>query len=42
VLCDGSVQFINANINWTKSGQTPIGTLNRLGARNDGLVVGNY
>jgi prepilin-type N-terminal cleavage/methylation domain-containing protein/prepilin-type processing-associated H-X9-DG protein len=42
VFCDGSVQFINNNINWTPSGTTPIGTLNRLAERNDGLPIGNY
>jgi len=49
VFCDGSVQFISQNINWTYVGQkdasgnlVPIGTLNRLVNRNDGLVIGNY
>jgi prepilin-type N-terminal cleavage/methylation domain-containing protein/prepilin-type processing-associated H-X9-DG protein len=41
-LCDGSVRFIADNINWTQPGVTPIGTFNRLGQRNDGLVVGDY
>jgi prepilin-type N-terminal cleavage/methylation domain-containing protein/prepilin-type processing-associated H-X9-DG protein len=43
VMCDGSVQFISASINWTSTTATgPIGIYNRLGARNDGLVVGDF
>jgi prepilin-type N-terminal cleavage/methylation domain-containing protein/prepilin-type processing-associated H-X9-DG protein len=42
VFCDGSVQFIQNTINWTPFNVTPIGTLNRLEQRNDGLVIGNY
>jgi prepilin-type processing-associated H-X9-DG protein len=45
VFCDGSVTFINQNINWTPSGTSktgPIGTINRLLNRVDGLPVGNY
>jgi prepilin-type N-terminal cleavage/methylation domain-containing protein/prepilin-type processing-associated H-X9-DG protein len=41
-FCDGSVQFIQNNINWTESGTTPIGTLNRLEQIADGLPIGNY
>jgi prepilin-type processing-associated H-X9-DG protein len=48
-FCDGSVQFLSQNINWTywqqKDGNgniLPIGTFNRLANRSDGLVVGNY
>jgi prepilin-type processing-associated H-X9-DG protein len=44
VFCDGSVQFIQNNINWTYLNQpnVPLGTLNRLSQRDDGLPVGNY
>jgi prepilin-type N-terminal cleavage/methylation domain-containing protein/prepilin-type processing-associated H-X9-DG protein len=49
VFCDGSVQFISQNINWTYLNQQdangnvlPIGTYNRLADRHDGLVIGNY
>ncbi len=42
-LCDGSVRFINNNINWTSVGVTPLGVFNMLGDRNDGGVVpGDY
>jgi len=41
-LCDGSVRFIAETINWTKSGDTPIGTFNRLGDRKDGLPLGDF
>jgi prepilin-type N-terminal cleavage/methylation domain-containing protein/prepilin-type processing-associated H-X9-DG protein len=42
VMCDGSVQFINANINWTPINRDPIGVFNRLGKRDDGLAVPNF
>ena len=46
VYCDGSVQFIQNNINWTNFTQANsshnYGTLNRLAIRNDGLPIGNY
>jgi prepilin-type N-terminal cleavage/methylation domain-containing protein/prepilin-type processing-associated H-X9-DG protein len=41
-LCDGSVRYINQNINWTAAGARPLGTFNKLGQRNDGGVVENY
>jgi prepilin-type N-terminal cleavage/methylation domain-containing protein/prepilin-type processing-associated H-X9-DG protein len=41
-MCDGSVRFISANIDWTPLGTNPIGTFNRLGKRNDGLVLPNF
>ena len=40
VMADGSVRFINENINSTNN--TPMGTYQRLGVRNDGLVVGEF
>jgi prepilin-type N-terminal cleavage/methylation domain-containing protein/prepilin-type processing-associated H-X9-DG protein len=42
VFCDGSVAFISQGVNWTSSGTTPIGTLNRLMNKSDGLPVGDY
>jgi prepilin-type processing-associated H-X9-DG protein len=41
-MCDGSVRFINANIDWTPINVSPIGTFNRLGKRNDGLVISDF
>ncbi len=41
-MCDGSVQFINANIEWTPPGRQPLGAYNRLGNRQDGLPVSNF
>ncbi len=41
-LCDGSVRFISNSINWTDPNTSPMGTFNKLGQRNDGLVVGDY
>lgn len=46
VMCDGSVQFVKNDINWTFLNQSsggvvlPIGTLNRLSQRHDGLPIG--
>ena len=40
VLADGSVRFISENIDSTNT--SPIGTFQRLGIRNDGLVVGEF
>lgn len=40
VLADGSVRFISENIQSTNT--SPIGTLQKLGVRNDGLVVGEF
>jgi prepilin-type N-terminal cleavage/methylation domain-containing protein/prepilin-type processing-associated H-X9-DG protein len=42
VFCDGSVTFISNSVNWTPSGTNPIGTLNRLMNKADGLPVGDY
>jgi prepilin-type processing-associated H-X9-DG protein len=45
-LCDGSVRFINQNINWTdpntKKTDVGFGTFNRLGDRADGLPLGDF
>jgi prepilin-type N-terminal cleavage/methylation domain-containing protein/prepilin-type processing-associated H-X9-DG protein len=46
VLCDGSIRFINNNINWTDP-NTPkasasFGTFNRLGDRSDGWPVSDF
>ena len=41
LLCDGSVRFIRASIDWTEFGQ-PFGTYNKLGQRDDGLSVGDF
>ncbi|MGQ0637069.1 MAG: DUF1559 family PulG-like putative transporter [Planctomycetaceae bacterium] len=42
LLGDGSVKFVNENINWSSYGATPLGTYNRLGKRDDGLPVGDF
>jgi prepilin-type N-terminal cleavage/methylation domain-containing protein/prepilin-type processing-associated H-X9-DG protein len=42
LLCDGSVRFIDQNINWTASGTNPIGIYNRLAQKDDGLSIGDY
>src|SRR5262245_12302491 len=41
-MCDGSVRFINANINWTPIDANPIGVFNRLGKRDDGLAIPDF
>jgi prepilin-type N-terminal cleavage/methylation domain-containing protein/prepilin-type processing-associated H-X9-DG protein len=41
-MCDGSVRFINANINWTPPRSNPIGVYNRLGNRQDGLPLNDF
>ena len=45
-LCDGSVRFINNNINWTdpntKKPSSAFGTFNRLGDRSDGLPATDF
>lgn len=41
-FCDGAVKFLAEDINWTDSGVTPLGILNRLGDKNDGLDPGNF
>ncbi len=43
-LCDGSVRFINENINWTNSDVSDItrwGTFNKAGAMTDGQPMGS-
>jgi prepilin-type processing-associated H-X9-DG protein len=42
-LCDGSVQFINQSISWSGLGvhDSTMGTYSKLGARNDGQVLGS-
>ena len=43
VLADGSVKFLSENINSVNAvGTTPMGIYQRLGVRNDGLVVGEF
>jgi prepilin-type N-terminal cleavage/methylation domain-containing protein/prepilin-type processing-associated H-X9-DG protein len=42
VMCDGSVQFIRSNIQWTPLGSDPIGVFNRLGKRDDGLPIPDF
>jgi len=43
VMADGSVKFISENIdNVNAVGTTPMGTFQRLGVRDDGLVVGEF
>ena len=39
VFCDGSVHFLNENI---QSSSSPLGTYQRLGSKSDGLPVGDY
>jgi prepilin-type N-terminal cleavage/methylation domain-containing protein len=39
VFCDGSVRFLNQNI---QSSSSPLGTYQRLGDKADGLPVGDY
>ena len=40
---DGSVRFISENINSVNAvGTEPMGTYQRLGVRNDGLVIGEF
>lgn len=41
-LCDGSVHFISENINSQDGSGNTMGTWQRLGARNDGQVVGQF
>jgi prepilin-type N-terminal cleavage/methylation domain-containing protein/prepilin-type processing-associated H-X9-DG protein len=41
-MCDGSVRLISSSINWTPIDTVPIGTFNRLGKRNDGLVLSDF
>ncbi|MGQ0637437.1 MAG: DUF1559 family PulG-like putative transporter [Planctomycetaceae bacterium] len=42
LLGDGSVRFLNENISWVPFGTTPLGTMNRLGNRMDGLPLGDF
>ena len=42
VFCDGHVNFLSNNINWSIYGATPLGVFNMLGDRADGGVVGDY
>jgi prepilin-type processing-associated H-X9-DG protein len=43
VFCDGSIHFLSQTLSvWDGQAQTPWGVFDRLGARNDGLVVGTY
>ena len=39
VFCDGAVRFLNQNI---QSASSPLGTYQRLGAKADGLPIGEY
>ncbi|HBN79563.1 MAG TPA: hypothetical protein DD473_27815 [Planctomycetaceae bacterium] len=39
VFADGSVHFLSENIN---SQASPLGTYQKLGIKNDGLVVGEF
>ncbi|HBN75108.1 MAG TPA: prepilin-type cleavage/methylation domain-containing protein [Planctomycetaceae bacterium] len=43
VLADGSVRFISENVDSRNAaGTTPMGTFQRLGVKDDGLVVGEF
>jgi prepilin-type processing-associated H-X9-DG protein len=44
VLCDGSVRFINQNVDFAAyvDGKAPLGTYNKLGAPNDGQPIGDF
>jgi len=43
LLADGSVRFVSENIDSVNaSGSDPMGTFQRLGVRNDGLVIGEF
>ena len=41
-LCDGSVRFVSETIDAANDSGANMGTYQRLGCRNDGLVVGDY
>jgi len=41
-FCDGAVKYLTEDINWTDSGVAPLGILNRLGDKNDGLDPGSF